>query len=162
MEVSWTELKSFADSRKLSIQWIDLFNRYYLSAFDGYFALQCNLLKTAGDDQTDFENNYKNAGNKLLAFSTGGTFTDRSGTTSATPATSTEIMPANLNRKYLFIQNVNDAVLWINFTNAATLGQPSIEIIPGASFTLEGNSISTEAVNVVSKSASIPFTAKEK
>jgi hypothetical protein len=90
-----------------------------------------------------------------------GTLTDQSGTTSGIPNTSTQIMAANATRKYLLIQNVSNVNMWINFTSAATTNQPSILLSAGSSFIMEDSFVSTEAINVISSSASRSFTAKE-
>ena len=90
-----------------------------------------------------------------------GALVDSSGSTSATPSTSTVLMAANASRKYLIIQNHGNKDIWINFTAAATKSQPSLKILPGAAFTMEGSFISTEAINVISSGVSQPFSAKE-
>jgi hypothetical protein len=66
--VDWAELKAFVDARDLSIQFVELSNKYILRAFDSYFILGLELAKEspASSDQADFENNYKAAGNKTL------------------------------------------------------------------------------------------------
>lgn len=62
---SWSELKNFIATRKLPLQWVDLNGKYYVSAFDGVYSLFCELYE--GDpDRTDFENNFKEDGNKRL------------------------------------------------------------------------------------------------
>lgn len=68
MRVNWTEFKSFVDARKLSVQWIDLDEHYFLKALDGDFTLEHTIEKTspASSDQTDFENNYQTDGNKRV------------------------------------------------------------------------------------------------
>lgn len=164
LEVTWTELKEFIDDRNLSVQWININSRYQLVALDGAFSVNCNILQTSprSNDQADFEDNYQAAGNKLLAFSASDILIDRSGSTSATPNTSTQIIPINIDRKYLFIQNVDTSVIWINFTVNATTSQPSISLIPGSSFVMEGTAITTEAINIISSVASVEYTAKEK
>lgn len=166
IKIDWISVKGILDSKNLKAQYVQAYDAYFVGAIDGVFSLYCkiNIVSNPAtdSDQYDFETNYKANSNKTLAFSTGGTFIDHSGTTSVTPDTSTQVMPANLNRKYLFIQNIDDAIVWINFTSAATAGQASIELLPGAAFVLEGSSISTEAVNIVSQSVNIPYTAKEK
>lgn len=65
--VNWSDFKAFVDARFLSVQYVDFGNKYYLLAIDSHFSLECHLNKTndAGD-VTDFENNYKAAGNKTL------------------------------------------------------------------------------------------------
>lgn len=68
MKVSWTIFKGFVQSRLLSIQWLDLTNKYWMKAFDGLFELECELLKDPSDttELLDFENNFKALGNKKL------------------------------------------------------------------------------------------------
>lgn len=66
MRVNWTELKKFVDDRGLSIQWVDANDKYYLKAYDANFSLSLAINKDGNPDQTDFENNYKANGNKLL------------------------------------------------------------------------------------------------
>jgi hypothetical protein len=89
-----------------------------------------------------------------------GTFTNRSGTIT-TGGTSQQIMAANAVRRYLFIQNVSDTVMWCNFTTAANTDQPSIQIAVGASFIMEGNAVTTEAVNCIGAVTGKSFTSKE-
>jgi hypothetical protein len=91
-----------------------------------------------------------------------GTLTDDSGTTSGTPSTSTQIMASNASRKYLLIENVSTtATIWINFTSAATAGNGSYQLLPGGSIVQESGFVSTEAVNVLSTTATVPYTAKQ-
>lgn len=87
-----------------------------------------------------------------------GALTDRSGTATGT---SSQVMATNAARKYLFIQNTGNITIWINFTTAATTSPPSIRLSGGDTFTMEGNFISTEPLNVISSGASVSFTAKE-
>jgi hypothetical protein len=89
-----------------------------------------------------------------------GTFTNRSGTIT-TGGTSQQIMAGNVARRYLFIQNVSDTAMWCNFTTAATIDQPSIQILPGASFIMEGSAVTTEAVNCIGAVTGKSFTSKE-
>lgn len=89
-------------------------------------------------------------------------FTDRSGSTSATPSTSTQVAAANQIRRYLLIQNLSLATgIYINFTSAATAGTGSLYLAPLASYGLDASTMTTEAINVLSTGASIPFTCKE-
>lgn len=92
---------------------------------------------------------------------TGTIYTDRSGTTSGTPSTSTQVAAANQVRRYFIIQNLSStAPIYINFTAAAaTTG--SIYLAPFASYTMEASTITTEAINVLSATASVNFVAKE-
>lgn len=63
---SWSAFKSVVDSRKLSIQWVEVDGHYFMKAIDGPFALSHVMLKESpvSADQTDFEDNYKAAGNR--------------------------------------------------------------------------------------------------
>lgn len=91
-----------------------------------------------------------------------GTYTDRSSSTSGTPSTSTQVAASNASRKYFFIQNLSlTATIYINFTSSAAASAGSIALPPLASFESGPTFISTEAVNVLSATASVPFTAKE-
>lgn len=63
---TWATFKSFVDAREVSIQWLDLDDHYYMYAIDGAFTLRYIMKKDNGSDQTDFETNYKDAGNKKL------------------------------------------------------------------------------------------------
>ncbi len=88
-----------------------------------------------------------------------GTLTDRSGTATNTSA---QIMAANASRKYLFIQNLGNAPIYINFTSAATVGSGSLELAQFASFVMDSSFVSTEQVNVIrSGGSNLAFTAKE-
>lgn len=73
IETGWAELKSFVDTRGLSIQYVDINNRYWLFAFDGPFSVSCSILKKAepDEDQTAFEASYKAAGNKSISTTIG-------------------------------------------------------------------------------------------
>lgn len=68
LKVDWQELKSFADERGLSIQYVDFTTRYFLCAIDGAFELSCtiDIESPASVDQDDFETNYMPNGNILL------------------------------------------------------------------------------------------------
>jgi hypothetical protein len=91
-----------------------------------------------------------------------GTLTDDSGTTSGTPSTSTQIMASNTSRRYLLIENVSTtATIWINFTSAASATSASYSLLPGGSIVQESGFVSTEAVNVLSTTASVPYVAKQ-
>lgn len=64
--VDWISIKNFIDTRKVSPQWLDINNHYYISAFDGSFNIGCILPKTdpASEEQLEFETGYKSNGNK--------------------------------------------------------------------------------------------------
>lgn len=65
MQVQWVDLKAFVIARNLSIQWMQISNKYFLQAIDGQFKLECIIpvQDPANDDQLDFETNYKASGN---------------------------------------------------------------------------------------------------
>lgn len=89
-----------------------------------------------------------------------GTYTDRSGTATTTSA---PLMAANASRKRFMIQNPAEATtnIYFNFTAAATAGTGSIELVPGASYDSSNGPVSTEAINIIAKTGSQGFTAKE-
>jgi len=90
-------------------------------------------------------------------------YTDRSGTTSGTPSTSTVVMPANTSRLYFIVQNTDpSAVIWINFTGNANASQPSLRLNPGDSYESPPTAnTSGEQISVLSTTASASYTAKE-
>jgi hypothetical protein len=91
---------------------------------------------------------------------TTGVLTDRSGTLAAGGVAQT-VCAANGVRKYFLFENVSTADLWINFTTAAVIGEPSIRITPKGSLVMESSFISTEAVSVIGATISQAYTAKE-
>lgn len=90
-----------------------------------------------------------------------GVLTDRSTTTSATPATSTQVMAANAARSYLLFQNLSNVDMYVNFTTAAVATQPSIRVPAGGNLIMDGSFVSTEALTVICSLASQAFAAKE-
>ena len=90
----------------------------------------------------------------------GGTLTDRSGTIT-TGGTAQQLAPVNVTRRYLFVENVGTAILWINFTTTAVQSQPSIEIPAGYSFVMEDGFVSTELMSIIGPTTGQAFTAKE-
>lgn len=89
-----------------------------------------------------------------------GTLTDRSGTITS-GGTAQTIMAANATRRYLLIQNSSDTAMWCNFTTTAVASQPSFTLIAGASFVMENNAVSTEAISCIGATTGKIFTAKE-
>lgn len=92
-----------------------------------------------------------------------GTLTNRSGTI-ATGGTAQTLAAINATRKYIFIENPCAATesLWINFTTAAVVSQPSIEIpICGSFLMSSSNFVSTELVSVIATTSAHAFIAKE-
>jgi hypothetical protein len=66
LNVGWEYIKSFAQKRSVSIQFIDINNMYYLSAIDGAYGLTCQLAKDTSNDTIDFETNFKPTANRKL------------------------------------------------------------------------------------------------
>src|SRR3972149_3148872 len=88
-------------------------------------------------------------------------FTNRSGTLTAA-SVAQQIMAANLNRKYLLVQNVSSGNMWINFNTNANLNQPSILLLAGGgSFDSEGSAIITDSVSIIGATIGQEYTAKE-
>jgi hypothetical protein len=65
-------MKEFVEDRNLSIQYLNRSESYLLYAYDGYFALETDLLKDPSDttDLNDFINNYKIYANQKIASNT--------------------------------------------------------------------------------------------
>ena len=75
---------------------------------------------------------------------------------------SQQVMPTNLNRKYLLVQNVSSGDMWINFNTNANLNQPSILLLAdGGSFVMEGSAIVTDSVSIIGATTGQQYTAKE-
>lgn len=91
-----------------------------------------------------------------------GTKTNRSGSTSGSAGTSTQVMAANTSRRSLFFQNVSDTTLWIRFGASATQDQPSIKLLPNSVYWEEGLDVDTDSVHVVCSASSKSYTAYEK
>jgi len=83
------------------------------------------------------------------------------GTNSPATAVSTVALAENLQRKYLFIQNVGNGDLWFNYGIAAVTDEPSIRIERGDSFELDGNFIETRAINIIKAFGTGKYTIKE-
>jgi hypothetical protein len=55
--------------------------------------------------------------------------------------------PANQSRRYLFLQNISTAAIYVNFTSAATT--TSMRLDAGASLSFEGNFVPNNSVNLL-------------
>lgn len=89
--------------------------------------------------------------------------TDASGATDATASTSTVALAAGLVTQYLLIQNASTTSgdnLWINFGAVATAGSGSVLLGAGAALTWENGLVPTQSINVLSGTASLPYTIK--
>lgn len=89
-----------------------------------------------------------------------GPMLNRSGTIT-TGGVSQQIMVANANREYLFVQNLSTENLFINFGAAASIGQPSMKIPPDGSFVMESKFVASDAVFIAGATTGSAFTAKE-
>lgn len=106
-------------------------------------------------------NNQAKASIQVVPFR--GTYTDFSTSTSATPNTSSQVAPANTERRSFFVQNLDATTknVWINFGSAASATIGSVKIAPGAAWETSENFITTQAINIVSDMTSVAYTAKE-
>ena len=68
IDALWSDVKAFATARAVATQWVVANNSYYVHVFDGPFGLACVIPQdgSAAADQTDFETNFKAAGNVTL------------------------------------------------------------------------------------------------
>lgn len=89
-----------------------------------------------------------------------GSLTDRSGSITL-GGTSQQIAAALATRKYFLFQNISIETMWLNFGIAAVADQPSIAILPQASFVMETFFVSTQTINVISATTGSKFVAKE-
>ena len=66
--LKWSDLKNFATSRNISVQWVVANKMYLLAAIDGPLeaTAQIPITTPPGSDQTDFETNFKDNGNQPL------------------------------------------------------------------------------------------------
>ena len=97
--------------------------------------------------------------NPLPVIGQTGALTDVSGTIAA-GGTSQVLQAAQTARKYILIQNISSGNLYINFTSAATTGTGSYELLPNGVFSMEGNFVSNEAINIIGATTGQAFTAK--
>lgn len=101
-----------------------------------------------------------NALGSVIANPVANTLTDCSGTITS-GATAQTMVATNATRKYLYIQNVSDTTMWINFTTTAVANQPSLSITAGSSFVMESTFVSTELVSVIGATTGKAFTCKQ-
>ncbi len=67
VNVTWTVLKDFVDTRSALIQYAEFSDNYVILAFDGPFQVTAGISKLVGSsDLTDFEANYKPTGNRTM------------------------------------------------------------------------------------------------
>lgn len=91
-----------------------------------------------------------------------GSYTDYSGTITVGGASQAAI-PANGNRKGYFIQNPISATepLYVNFTDPASSGGDSIELLSGQLLSSDSLVLSLEQINVVAATGAHSYIAKE-
>lgn len=92
--------------------------------------------------------------------SAGGSLTDQSGEIS-TGGQAQQLMAANVNRRYLLIQNLSNGDLWFDFGVDAQADQPSVKLSPGAAFVMESTFVSTQALSIFGATTGQAFAAKE-
>lgn len=115
INVSWPEFKAFALERKLSIQWVQTNNVYYLAAIDGPVEITAVLPFDSpaadGSDQQDFETNYKSSGNKSPT---------QNSIVQASPPYGSKTIVVNGTTKKLYARNVGSQYDVIIGTNTLT------------------------------------------
>ena len=86
-------------------------------------------------------------------------YADGSGAIGA-PATAQQVFAQNAARKYLFILNISDTDMWINFGVNAVADQPSIKLVANGGY-FEPLVPSDQAVSIICASAGKKFVAKQ-
>lgn len=84
---------------------------------------------------------------------------DGSGTIAA-GGVSQQIFAANPDRKYLFVVNISDTAMWLNFGTAANADQPSIYLAPLTGY-YEPLVVSRQMVNIFCATTGKKFVAKQ-
>lgn len=85
---------------------------------------------------------------------------DRSGTIT-TGGASQILMPANLQRRGFFVQNLSTEDLWILDNASATTGQPSLRIPQNSSFTTPFTVTPSTSINIIGATTGSAFSARE-
>lgn len=91
-----------------------------------------------------------------------GFFFDHSGTiTKVLSSQSIPLLYAN-QIGYFFLQNTSTQDLWFNFGQLAITSSPSIRLLPGESFTMEGNCLffASSGLNIIGNTIGQTFTCK--
>jgi hypothetical protein len=89
-----------------------------------------------------------------------GAITNKSGTITL-GGTSQLLAAGNTTRSYFFVQNISSDVLWIDFDVAAVQDQPSIKLLPAATFVMESGFVSTDSITIIGPTTGAKFVAKE-
>lgn len=90
------------------------------------------------------------AGNYQPVYTAG--LTDRS--TASLGTSSTQLVAANAQRKYLIIENVGTVNIGCSYTTAVIGGAGTVTLVPNGSWTFEGNFIYTGAIKCIAASGS--------
>lgn len=96
----------------------------------------------------------------IVAVPQTGTYTDKSGTTTAT--TSVQVLAANTNRKSFFFQNISDTDMYLCITGAAATTTNSLLVkASGGYYETPTNFVPTNAITVYCTASSKNFVAGE-
>ena len=93
-------------------------------------------------------------------FGQGGAFVDRSGTIAAGGVAQT-LAAVNTSRSFIQVFNASTGDLWINWTTAAVVGQPSMKIPANTLYESAPNALSTELISIIGATTGQAFSAKE-
>jgi hypothetical protein len=85
---------------------------------------------------------------------------DRSGSITA-GGTAQTIAAANGSRSFLFVQNISDTTMWLDFGVDAVADEPSIRLVAGASFSADGRDVPTGAASIICATTGKKFSARE-
>jgi len=124
----------------------------------GYDGTLTRTLKTDTSGQLNV-NVVSGSPTTVTATPSHGTLVDKSGT--ITTGGTSQVLSTAKSRSYLIVENTSSALLYINFTSAASAGTGSIALQPYSSFTQEGSFVTSEAVNIFGATTGQTFTAKE-
>jgi len=89
-----------------------------------------------------------------------GAVTDGSGSIT-TGGTSQQIFSANTSRRWLLVQNISNAVLYVNFGAAAVVDSNSIKLNANASYESPAGFVTTATVTVIGATTGQKFVAKQ-
>lgn len=148
---TWNNYKNLVINTKgLLIQYAEYSDYYEIFASEEQFIWRIVILKDSGSDQIDFETNYKSSANKPLtpAFST------PTNTRPVISNTTSVLVAANPNRKYLSIFNQNNKNVYIKFGANAVLNQ-GITIAPQTLFEITALNLYTGQINAIIAGSSV-------
>lgn len=89
------------------------------------------------------------------------TLADKSSGSVSTSSAAT-LAAKNVQRHYLFIQNIGASNIWVSFTGTAAANSPgSLKLATGDSITFEGDTIVKNAVSIIAETTTGSVTAYE-